>query len=114
MVERIKATLTQEEEKEYRQARATFYNFIVDHGVVLDGLSGWHRFLRESAKSRKGRGALRAHQRAKLRMLDFLLKKHARERTIIFTGDNDTVQAISAAFLIPAITHRTATKKSQS
>ena len=120
VVERIKVALTLEEEEEYRQARGTFYNFIVDHGIVLDGLSGWHRFIRESAKSRKGRGALLAHQRAKklalgtqakLRTLDFLLKKHARERTIIFTSDNDTVYAISAAFLIPAITHQTATKE---
>ena len=61
-----------------------------------------------------------AHQRskklalgtsAKLRTLDFLLKKHARERVIIFTSDNDTVYAISAAFLIPAITHQTPTKE---
>ena len=119
VVERIKVALTPEEE-EYRQARSTFYDFIVDHGIVLDGLSGWHRFIRESARSRKGRSALLAHQRAKklalgtqakLRRLDFLLKRHARERTIIFTGDNDTVCAISAAFLIPAIKHQTATKE---
>ena len=120
VVERIKVTLTPEEEEQYRQARSTFYDFIVDHGIVLDGLAGWHRFIRESAASRKGRSALLAHQRAKklalgtqakLRTLDFLLKKHARERTIIFTSDNDTVHAISAAFLIPAITHQTATKE---
>jgi superfamily II DNA or RNA helicase len=120
VVERIKVTLTPEEEEEYRQARSTFYNFVVDHGIVLDGLAGWHRFLRESAVSRKGRQALLAHQRAKklalgteakLRTLDFLLKKHARERMLIFTSDNDTVYAISAAFLIPAITHQTATKE---
>jgi len=120
VVERIKVTLTPEEEEEYRQARGTFYNFIVDHCIVSDGLSGWHRFIRESTKSRKGRGALLAHQRtkklalgtqAKLRTLDLLLKKHARERTIIFTRDNDTVYEISAAILIPVITHKPATKE---
>ena len=120
VVERVKVTLTAEEEEEYKQARGTFYNFLVDHGIVLDGLAGWHRFIRESAASRKGRQALLAQQRAKklalgtsakLRTLDFLLKKHARERVIIFTSDNDTVYAISAAFLIPAITHQTATKE---
>jgi len=119
-VERVKVTLTPEEEEEYKQARGTFYNFLIDHGIVLDGLAGWHRFIRESAVSRKGRQAMLAHQRAKklalgtsakLRTLDFLLKKHARERVIIFTSDNDTVYAISAAFLIPAITHQTATKE---
>ena len=120
VVERLKVTLTPEEEAEYRQARSTFYDFIVDHGIVLDGLAGWHRFIRESATSRKGRSALLAHQRAKklalgthakLRTLDFLLKKHARDRTLIFTSDNDTVHAISAAFLIPALTHQTPTKE---
>ena len=65
MVERNKVTLTPEEEEEYRQARGTFYNFIVDYGIVLDGLSGWHRFIRGSAKRRKGRGALLAHQQAR-------------------------------------------------
>ena len=120
MTERITVHLTPEEEEEYKQARGTFYNFVVDHGIVLDGLSGWHRFIRESARSRKGRQALLAHQRAKklalgtsakLRTLDFLLKKHAQERMLIFTSDNDTVYAISAAFLIPAITHHTPTKE---
>ena len=120
VTERITVHLTPEEEEEYKQARGTFYNFVVDHGIVLDGLSGWHRFIRESAKSRKGRQALLAHQRskklalgtsAKLRTLDFLLKKHTQERMLIFTSDNDTVYAISAAFLIPAITHQTPTKE---
>ena len=120
VTERLTVHLTPEEEAEYRQARGRFYDFIVDHGIVLDGLAGWHRFIRESARSRKGRQALLAHQRskklalgtsAKLRTLDFLLKKHARERTLIFTSDNDTVYAISTAFLIPAITHHTPTKE---
>lgn len=120
VTERIAVSLTPEEETEYKQARSTFYDFVVDHGIVLDGLAGWHRFVRESARSRRGRQAMLAHQRskklalgtsAKLRTLDFLLKKHARERVIIFTSDNDTVYAISAAFLIPAITHQTPTKE---
>jgi superfamily II DNA or RNA helicase len=120
VVEKIKVTLTPAEEEEYRHARGTFSNFLIDHGIVLDGLAGWHRFVRESAISTKGRQAMIAHQRskklalgtsAKLRTLDFLLKKHARERAIIFTSDNDTVYAISAAFLIPAITHQTPTKE---
>ena len=84
VTERLTVHLTPEEEAEYRQARGRFYDFIVDHGIVLDGLAGWHRFIRESARSRKGRQALLAHQRskklalgtsAKLRTLDFLLKK---------------------------------------
>ncbi len=120
VTERVTVHLTPEEEEEYKQARGTFYNFIVDHGIVLDGLAGWHSFIRESARSRTGRQALLAHQRskklalgtsAKLRTLDFLLKKHAQERMLIFTSDNDTVYAISAAFLIPAITHQTPTKE---
>ncbi len=58
------------------------------------------------------RSVRRAHDCPAARLCPcFLLKKHARERVIIFTSDNDTVYAISAAFLIPAITHQTATKE---
>ncbi len=119
-VERVKVTLTPEEEEAYRRARSTLTHFLVDHGMVLDGLASWHRFVRESVRSRRGRQALLAHRqakklalgtKAKLRALDFLLKKHAQDRVLIFTSDNDTAYAVSAAFLIPAITHQTDTKE---
>ena len=48
---------------------------------------------------------------AKLRVLEDLLKKHPRDRMLIFTNDNETVYAISEQFLIPAITHQTRTKE---
>ena len=37
VVDRIEVTLITEDEKEYRQAHGTFYNFIVDHGIVFGG-----------------------------------------------------------------------------
>jgi superfamily II DNA or RNA helicase len=51
VVERIKVTLTPQEEEEYRHARSTFSNFLIDHGIVLDGLAGWHRFIRDARTS---------------------------------------------------------------
>jgi superfamily II DNA or RNA helicase len=47
----------------------------------------------------------------KLRVLANLLAQHHPTRTLIFTDDNATVYRISQAFLIPAITHKTAVKE---
>jgi superfamily II DNA or RNA helicase len=47
----------------------------------------------------------------KLRVLADLLAQHHPARTLIFTDDNATVYRISQAFLIPAITHKTAVKE---
>ena len=44
-------------------------------------------------------------------MLEGLLRQHSKDRTLIFTNDNDTVYAIARRFLIPAITHQTDVKE---
>jgi superfamily II DNA or RNA helicase len=44
-------------------------------------------------------------------VLEGLLRQHARDRTLIFTNDNDTVYAIARRFLIPALTHQTDVKE---
>ena len=40
-----------------------------------------------------------------------LLQRHAHDRALIFTADNETVYRISERFLIPAITHETPIKE---
>jgi len=61
-----------------------------------------------------------AHQKAKkisigteskLIILDNLLRKHSKDRILIFTHDNEMVYFISRQFLIPSITHQTDTKE---
>src|SRR5947208_3927268 len=48
---------------------------------------------------------------SQLRVLSELLARHKRERTIIFTAENEMVYRISEKFLIPAITHQTGIKE---
>ena len=48
---------------------------------------------------------------AKLRALEAILKRHLKDRVIIFTQDNETAYTISTEFLIPCITHLTDIKE---
>jgi hypothetical protein len=74
----------------------------------------------ERAQPRGAPGAALAYQQqkrialasqGKLEVLEGLLRQHSRDRTLIFTNDNDTVYAIARRFLIPAITHQTDVKE---
>ena len=48
---------------------------------------------------------------AKLELLAHLLRRHARERTLVFTQDNATAYRIARQFLVPVITHQTRVKE---
>ena len=48
---------------------------------------------------------------AKFKLLEDLLKKHAADRTLIFTADNATVYDIARRYLIPAMTNQTKPKE---
>ena len=105
---------------EYETARSQFNAFLESKNLRLGSASGWQNFVRLSARSSDGRRAMLAYRRyrkvalgttAKLRVLEDLLKKHPRDRMLIFTNDNETVYNISEQFLIPAITHQTRTKE---
>ena len=109
-----------EERAEYETARSQFSAFLESKNLRLGSVSGWQNFVRLSARSSDGRRAMLAYRRyrkvalgttAKLRVLEDLLKKHPRDRMLIFTNDNETVYTISEQFLIPAITHQTRTKE---
>ncbi len=44
---------------------------------------------------------------AKLDLLEELFRRHASDRTVVFTAANDMAYRVSQLFLVPAITHRT-------
>jgi superfamily II DNA or RNA helicase len=86
----------------------------------MGGRNGWGRFLREAARSKAGRAALKAHQESrrimhqavgKMDALEEILARHPNSRILIFTNDNATVYRISREFLIPTITHQTDAKE---
>jgi len=72
--------------------------------------------LREQARDAGARRAIEAWyqmrriiagSRAKLDLLEELFRRHAFDRTVVFTATNEIAYRISQLFLIPAITHRT-------
>jgi len=117
---RLNVRLSPEERETYERERAIFRRFLNEKGIDLGGLAGWQTFVRMSARSEEGRRAMLAYRESKrialgtdskLRVLSELLARHKRERTIIFTAENEMVYRISEKFLIPAITHQTGIKE---
>ncbi|MBL8603985.1 MAG: DEAD/DEAH box helicase family protein [Myxococcales bacterium] len=119
-VETVFTDLTEAEAERYAEARGLYKDFLVSERINMAQPDGWRRFIQVSSRSAEGRRAFMAYReqkqislasQGKLVVLEGLLRQHARDRTIIFTNDNDTVYRISRAFLIPAITHQTDLKE---
>ncbi len=119
-VQTVLVDLTPEESTAYTEARAVYKGFVYDMGISMGSPDGWGRFVMMSSRSPEGRRAFLAYReqkqislasRGKLQVLEGLFRQHARERTIVFTNDNETVYTISRTFLIPAITHQTDVKE---
>lgn len=119
-VARVRVELDPEERRAYDAARGVYRQFVTDQGLYMSGPQGWQQFVIASARSEAGRRAMFAYREskrialgteAKLRVLADLLRRHAHERALIFTADNETVYRISEKFLIPAITHETPIKE---
>ena len=112
--------LSEDEREAYDAYRACYIDFVRQNKIRVGTADGWQEFLRLSSRSKEGRAALHAHrmqrritQRCgeKIRLLTDLLSVHRKDRTIIFTADNETVYQISRDFLIPAITHLSPVKE---
>jgi superfamily II DNA or RNA helicase len=119
-VQRMEVEMVAEEVAEYQAARTALTQFLEAKNLKLGSLEGWRNFVRLSSRSSEGRQAMLAYQRsrkialgtsAKLELLESLLKRHAHDRVLIFTNDNETVYSIAQEFLIPAITHQTKTRE---
>lgn len=119
-VVRINVQLTPAERAAYEAERAVFRQFLHERRISLSSLQGWQLFVIASAQSEAGRRAMFAYREskrialgteAKLRVLAELLKRHKRDRVLVFTAENEIVYRISGQFLIPAITHETGIKE---
>ncbi len=119
-VVQLKVQLSCEERSVYERERAIFRQFLRERGIELSSLQGWQKFIAASARSEAGRRAMQAYREskrialgteAKLRVLEKLLRRHRRDRVLIFTAENEMVYRISEQFLIPAITHQTPIKE---
>ncbi len=112
----ISVELSDEERREYDDARRTYRQFIMSQGIRLGSPSGWGEFIKRSAWSDEGRRAMESYQKqrniafgapAKLAYVEHLLHRHRIDRTIVFTQDNRTAYEISRRMLVPVITHQT-------
>jgi superfamily II DNA or RNA helicase len=116
---RIRVPLDDREKKEYQEAQEEYHGYVREQGIRPYG-KGWGNLIKRSALEAEGRRALlarlRAHAvargaRAKGKVLESILKRHAKDRILIFTAENDTAYEISRLFLLPAITHQTPTRE---
>jgi superfamily II DNA or RNA helicase len=119
-ITRINVRLDARERAFYESERNIFRRFLSEKGIDLSDPMGWQTFIKRSAQSQEGRRAMLAYRESKrvalgtnskLRVLSDLLARHAMDRTLIFTADNDMVYRISEMFLIPSITHQTGIKE---
>jgi len=108
--------LTDDERQDYQRERGIYKDFIISQGIRLSSPTGWSEFVMRSARSQAGRRAMKAFQRqrqlafaapSKLLMVERLLHKHRRDKTLLFTQNNDTAYHVAQRFLIPVITHQT-------
>lgn len=118
---RIRVDLTAEERAVYDEAYAEYIGYARDNALrESHGPGWWGEYTRRSAFDADARSAKVAERRlrrivatarAKLRILDDLLKEHAAEQMLIFTEQNELVYEISRRYLIPAITHQSKAKE---
>lgn len=121
-VVRVAVDLSEAEALEYEEARATYQDFVRSAGISMRGPQGFQQFVMIASRTERGRRAFAAFRRSralalaspsKLHVLEHLLRRHRRDRVILFTHENEMVYDISRRFLIPSITHRTDTKERQ-
>lgn len=115
-VRTIEVRLTSDERQEYDREREIYLQFLRANGIRMSSPTGFTQFIMRSAQSREGQRAMHAYRRqrelalaapAKLEVLSQLMRRHARDRMLVFTQDNRSAYHISREFLVPAITHQT-------
>ena len=119
----IQVPLTDEEFREYSEARHTYVSFLRKNGVNMSAPTGWQEFVYKSARSPEGQKAMSAYQKqkklaqgaeGKLSEIWNLLKHHSQDRVIIFTNDNDLAYRIGCEFVLAVLTHKTKAKERKS
>lgn len=115
-VRQLRVELSGREAADYHYHRSIYTNFIRRAGINFSRKNGWSDFLIAASRMPGGKEALASFiaQRhiaragsAKLEMIAKILSRHAGERTIIFTADNDAAYTIGRKFILPVLTHHT-------
>lgn len=113
---RLQIELTPEEEEAYRKAREIYLSFVKYHHIDFSQPNSWQEFIALAARAPGGREAMKAYllQRriarcsgSKEKAVWELLRKHAGERILIFTAENEAAYSMGERFCLPVITHQT-------
>jgi superfamily II DNA or RNA helicase len=119
-VKRIEIALTAPERERYERNQETFTDYLATANVQLRSGSDYQELVKRSGTDPRAREALLAKQRAreivmnadrKVEELADILDRHRDDRVIVFTASTDLVYRLSERFLLPAITHETATSE---
>lgn len=113
---RVYTSLTEDEEKRYKELRKRLKDFLRSRKIELKSLSDFHKLVRLAARDREAREALLAwheslslavNSRAKIDKLKELLMQYKDEKILIFTRDTQMAYEISRRFFIPVVTYKT-------
>lgn len=116
LTRQLRVQLDPDELEDYKKNRLIYTNFLKANAITFESHDDWSRFIILCARRPGGRDVMNAYMkqkriarsgRAKIRLLWELLRKHAGDRTIIFTAENETAYHIAKIFFLPVITHRT-------
>ena len=116
VVKRLEIPLDPAEYEKYHAAREIYLGFVRKNRIDFRSETGWSRFLGLAGRSPEGRAAFRAflEQRrlarggeAKIRALWGIFRRHAGERIIVFTADNNAAYDLGRRFSLPVMTHLT-------
>lgn len=113
---RLSVDLSPDERREYEREEAVYLEYWRERSDAQLSDNRLEILLKEQTRDAGARRALEAwyqmrrclaNAEAKLDLLEELFRRHASDRTIVFTATNETAYRISQLFLVPAITHRT-------
>lgn len=115
-VKRLEVELSGEEAAAYHHHRGVYTGFVRQCGIDFSRPDGWAQFLIACARRPGGKEALHSFMlqrhiaragKAKLDLIEKILRRHAGEQMIIFTADNDAAYTIGRRFTLPVLTHHT-------
>ena len=119
-VVRLSVDLRPDERQTYMREREIYLRYWRSRSTLAGTGARLEILLQEQARDQVARRAMLAWQEmrrivagseAKLDLLEELFRRHATNRAIVFTANNEMAYRISREFLIPAITHRTPTRE---
>lgn len=115
--------LTEQEKEEYSHARKIYTTFLKENNIGFGNSNksfAWNQFIRVAHQTSLGKEAFKAYllqkkisqsSQNKINVVWNIICKHAQERILIFTQDNETAYNIGRKFFLPVLTHHTKVKE---